>query len=177
LRTSPRTTRPSSSWIDAIALLDLGRLAEARAAAEQALAIQRQTIGENHPDYGGSLRALADVLGAEGRTAEALAPARRALALAERRTGGVGPGMVEPLLAVCAAALDAGHGDEAAAAGRRAVSLAAAAPEELRARAAVCLALSPAGDRVQARAARARLAALHLPERELRRIDRWLARR
>jgi hypothetical protein len=165
---------------DADALIDLGRLAEARGAIDEAVEIDRKTIGEAHTDHSEALLARAALLGAERRFAEAPPLVRRALALIEAEHGSESPALAQPLAALCDALLAASDGAAARESADRAVRLATVAPPDVRARAEFCWARAVwkedrAAALARARAARARVAGLPFAEAEVARIDRWIA--
>jgi len=65
----------------------LGRFAEAEALYQQALEIDRATIGEAHPDYAIDLNNLAGVLSDQGKFAEAEPLYQQAIAILETSLG------------------------------------------------------------------------------------------
>jgi hypothetical protein len=150
---------------------------------ERAVAIDRQTIGDHHPDHGDTLRGMADLLCAERRCGEAVTPYRQAVALHEQEVGPDSAVLVEPLTGLCNALLASGDPRAARSVAERAVALVARVPADLRGAAEFCLARCEwaAGERSaaaqRARAARAELAALPYPARVLPALDRWLADR
>src|SRR6185295_10028084 len=76
-----------SDELDAGHLLALGRVAEARAAIEEALELYGKSVGKDHPLYGSALEGQGRVLLAEGKAREAVPVFERGLAISERGTG------------------------------------------------------------------------------------------
>jgi tetratricopeptide (TPR) repeat protein len=164
-------------------LLELGNLAGARTAIDQAVAIELKLLGADHPDRAETLSVLGDVLRAERRFAGAVPVYRQSLALWQRQYGADSPALAETLTGLCEALLATGDGPGARTHSSRAVDVARRAPAEVRAGAQFCLAeaefLVPAERPTalaRARDARAQLAALPYPARDLPRIEGWLAK-
>ncbi|HEY3353828.1 MAG TPA: tetratricopeptide repeat protein, partial [Polyangia bacterium] len=95
------------------ALAEEGRLAEATAVLERALAMVEQDVGPNHPRFAYCLLELARVRAAQGRGDEAVTLSKRAQALAGRvlgRESGLG---IETLMVAGDSLAAAGHPAEA----------------------------------------------------------------
>src|SRR5205814_2023313 len=144
------------------------------------LAIDKQTIGEDHPEHGDTLRIQGELLCAERRCAAAVSLFRQAVALHEKEVGATSPVLAEPLVRLCGALLASGDVTAARAAGERVIAIGDKAPPDLRGSARFCIARSEwlAGERElarqHAREAQATLRALSFSARELDEIDRWL---
>lgn len=72
-----------------VTLFRLGRYPEARQIFEEALALQRDTVGPEHPDLAGSLNRIGNTFYAQGHYQEALSYLRQGLALREAALGPV----------------------------------------------------------------------------------------
>src|SRR5262249_47347852 len=126
---APDSIRLATSYkLDSEHLRSLGRLAEARTAAEQALTICGKAVGTDHPAYGEALIRVGEVLLTEGRAREAVPVFERALALLERGYGRSSPALEPALLGLADALVAGGDPGGALAAADRAVALAAKAP-------------------------------------------------
>src|SRR5262249_25334795 len=180
-RTSPESSNLGISLEqDARHLLALGRRVEARAAADEALAIYKRTVGEAHPYVGSALEVLGRLLVADGKARDGAAALERWIALLERGVGPSSPLLCPPLDGLADALLDAGDPRGALAAAERAVALAAKAPPgELEAAqfrlAKARAALRQPGAVALARDARARLAQPPFPSQDPPALAPWLA--
>ena len=106
-----------------VALKELGRFDEARAALERSLAISTATLGESHPVTSKALANLGLLLDAQGRDQEAEAYARRALAA---REAALGPDHLEVSFVLgnlASVLLDLGKVDESLAVARRGLAI------------------------------------------------------
>ncbi len=124
------------------ALLDLGRVAEAHAAATRAMAIDAKTLRANDPHRSAAVTAMADVLLAQRRFALAEEHYRQAITLHAMDRPADSPWFVKPLTGLCEALLGRGDRTGAAVAAERAVQLSKPVPPRLQERAKVCLARS-----------------------------------
>jgi tetratricopeptide (TPR) repeat protein len=86
--------------------LDEGKLDEAQANYEQALAIRERVLGKDSADLGGLTHNLAYVMTQRGRWADALAMDRRALVLMEKKYGAENPVLGAPLTTIGEALLE-----------------------------------------------------------------------
>jgi len=74
-----------------IQLYGAGRLTEASAAAEQAVAIREKALGRSHQGFGEALNALAIVYNRQGRNADAELLFTRVVAIWEKTLGSTQP--------------------------------------------------------------------------------------
>jgi serine/threonine-protein kinase len=118
--------RARRMWLSAegLLLLETGKLAEAKAAQEQALSIAEKVYGPDHPIVAKTLNALAVVLQRMGDYPSAIAAHERALAIREKAFGPHHPNVAESLINLGAAWDDSGDGAHAREAWRRALPIA-----------------------------------------------------